>query len=424
MNIILLWILFVLCIVFSAFFASSETVYSMVNQLRLKKDAEKGSKSSALALKHAENFSATNSSILLGTNLAHIASSTIGALIANYYFPVNADLIGTVAVFFILLVIGEIFPKVLGGSYSYMWSKAYAYVIRVVKWIFFPITWPINKLASVLFKIHEDIDDSTDEEEQVSDDELMEMVDAIEDEGFIDESQSELLKSAINFTDCSAMQIMTPRVDIFAFDIDDDISELTSDADIFTHSRIPVYQDSLDNIIGVVRTMDILKLMNEGNKKIDIRSLMISPFYVPESKQISAILDDFKDRNRHIAIVKDEYGGTAGLITLEDIVEELVGNIWDEMDVVEEDYSQKTENEYLVEGSMNLEDFFNLVELDIEDYEGESVTVNGFVTEKIEEFPKVGDNFDYENLHFEILSADEFTAESIKVTRVKPLEDD
>lgn len=429
MNIVVLWIIFVICVFVSAFLAASESCFTNVNELRLEKETEKGDKKSKQAFDVVKNFDSTNSALLLGVNIAQIAASTVGALIANHYFAEKygsgiADTIGTFGVFFIILILGEIIPKVIGTSYNYKLSKEFAISIKILKWICFPISWPVIKLTSLMFKVKEKVaDENEQEDEEVSDDELIEMVDTIEDEGFIDESQSELLKSAIDFTDCSAMQIMTPRVDLFAFDIDSDINELTTDSEIFTHSRIPVYKDSLDNIIGMLRTVELLKEINNGNKNIDIRKMMVKPYYVPEAKQISSILEDFKELHCHVAIVKDEYGGTAGLLTLEDIVEELVGDIWDEMDVIEEDYKQKNENEFIVDGSMNLEDFFNLVELDIDKYEGESATVNGWVTEQIDEFPRTGDKFEYENLSVEIIEADEFTAEKIKVVRQEKVEE-
>ena len=173
----------------------------------------------------------------------------------------------------------------------------------------------------------------------------------------------------------------------------------------------------MDNIIGVVKSIEVLKLLNNGITNIDINDLLEEPYYVPESKQISSILEEFKSSHHHLAIVKDEYGGTAGILTLEDIVEELVGDIWDEMDTVEEDYIVRNENEFLVDGSMNIEDFFNLVDLDIDDYEGDSATVNGWCQEELGRFAKVNDTFEYKNLSVLITKADEFTVEQIKVTK-------
>ena len=415
-------VIFTICIILSAFFSSSETVYAVVNRLRLKKDSENGNLFSKVALDNVEKFDVTTSTILLGNNLVNIAASIFGANIFNELLAPKlgttlASTLSAIIVLVILLVLGEIFPKVLGMRFSFPLSKLFAIIIKCLKYLFFPIVWPISKLAGLLFRPKKEEVDDEEKEESVTDDELIEMAEAIEEEGLIDESQLELVKSAIDFTDITAYEIMTPRVDVFGYDINDDISELTKNIEIFSHSRIPVYDGSLDNIIGVVKSIEVLKLLNNGITNIDINDLLEVPYYVPESKQISIILEEFKSSHHHLAIVKDEYGGTAGILTLEDIVEELVGDIWDEMDTVEEDYIVRNKNEFLVDGSMNIEDFFNLVDLDIDDYEGDSATVNGWCQEELGRFAKVNDTFEYKNLSVLITKADEFTVEQIKVTK-------
>ena len=416
-------VIFTICIILSAFFSSSETVYAVVNRLRLKKDSENGNYFSKIALENVEKFDVTTSTILLGNNLVNIAASIFGANIFNELLAPKlgtalASTLSAIILLVILLVLGEIFPKVLGMRFSFPLSKLFAIIIKCLKYLFFPIVWPISKLAGLLFRPKKEEVDDEEKEESVTDDELIEMAEAIEEEGLIDESQLELVKSAIDFTDITAYEIMTPRVDVFGYDINDDISELTKNIEIFSHSRIPVYDGSLDNIIGVVKSIEVLKLLNNGITNIDINDLLEEPYYVPESKQISCILEEFKSSHHHLAIVKDEYGGTAGILTLEDIVEELVGDIWDEMDTVEEDYIVRNENEFLVDGSMNIEDFFNLVDLDIDDYEGDSATVNGWCQEELGRFAKVNDTFEYKNLSVLITKADEFTVEQIKVTKI------
>ena len=415
-------VIFTICIFLSAFFSSSETVYAVVNRLRLKKDSENGNYFSKIALENVEKFDVTTSTILLGNNLVNIAASIFGANIFNELLAPKlgtalASTLSAIIVLVILLVLGEIFPKVLGMRFSFPLSKLFAIIIKCLKYLFFPIVWPISKLAGLLFRPKKEEVDDEEKEESVTDDELIEMAEAIEEEGLIDESQLELVKSAIDFTDITAYEIMTPRVDVFGYDINDDISDLTKNIEIFSHSRIPVYDGSLDNIIGVVKSIEVLKLLNNGITNIDINDLLEVPYYVPESKQISIILEEFKSSHHHLAIVKDEYGGTAGILTLEDIVEELVGDIWDEMDTVEEDYIVRNKNEFLVDGSMNIEDFFNLVDLDIDDYEGDSATVNGWCQEELGRFAKVNDTFEYKNLSVLITKADEFTVEQIKVTK-------
>ena len=406
----------VVMVAFSAFFSSADMVYSTVDTLRLKKDAEKGSKSAALALKFANEYDKTITTILFSNNLVNIAASSLASI--SYFGDILGPSLITVIMFLIIVTFAEIIPKVIGRVYSHGLAKLYAYPILIFKYLFIPFVYATSALGrlivSPLYKKAED------EEEAVSDDELQEMVDTIEEEGVIDEEQGELLRSAITFMDTQAYEIMTPRVDIFAFDIEDDISELINDDNVFMYSRVPVYEKTIDNIIGILPTKLLLKAML-SNEKIDVRSLLTPVTFVPRSRNISAVLQDFKKTHNHIAIVKDEYGGTEGLITLEDIVEELVGDIWDEMDEIDEEATELGDGVYQIDGAMNIEDFFELVELEL-DEDADYSTVSGWCVSILERFAKVGDRFTYENLDVKVIQADEFTVEKIRV-KVLPRKD-
>ena len=406
----------VVMVAFSAFFSSADMVYSTVDTLRLKKDAEKGSKSAALALKFANEYDKTITTILFSNNLVNIAASSLASI--SYFGVILGPSLITVIMFLIIVTFAEIIPKVIGRVYSHGLAKLYAYPILIFKYLFIPFVYATSALGrlivSPLYKKAED------EEEAVSDDELQEMVDTIEEEGVIDEEQGELLRSAITFMDTQAYEIMTPRVDIFAFDIEDDISELIDDDNVFMYSRVPVYEETIDNIIGILPTKLLLKAML-SNEKIDVRSLLTPVTFVPRSRNISAVLQDFKKTHNHIAIVKDEYGGTEGLITLEDIVEELVGDIWDEMDEIDEEATELGDGVYQIDGAMNIEDFFELVELEL-DEDADYSTVSGWCVSILERFAKVGDRFTYENLDVKVIQADEFTVEKIRV-KVLPRKD-
>ena len=413
---IIVLVAIVVMVAFSAFFSSADMVYSTVDTLRLKKDAEKGSKSAALALKFANGYDNTITTILFSNNLVNIAASSLASI--SYFGDILGPSLITVIMFLIIVTFAEIIPKVIGRVYSHGLAKLYAYPILIFKYLFIPFVYATSALGrlivSPLYKKAED------EEEAVSDDELQEMVDTIEEEGVIDEEQGELLRSAITFMDTQAYEIMTPRVDIFAFDIEDDISELINDDNVFMYSRVPVYEETIDNIIGILPTKLLLKAML-SNEKIDVRSLLTPVTFVPRSRNISAVLQDFKKTHNHIAIVKDEYGGTEGLITLEDIVEELVGDIWDEMDEIDEEATELGDGVYQIDGAMNIEDFFELVELEL-DEDADYSTVSGWCVSILERFAKVGDRFTYENLDVKVIQADEFTVEKIRV-KVLPRKD-
>ena len=400
-------------VILSACFSCSDMVYASVNQLRLKKDAQKGSKRARLALKFAKNYDTTITTVLFSNNLVNIAASSLATVLAYEIFD-HADFaptISSITLLIVLLIFGEILPKVIGRVFSYRLSKVFAYPILWLKTIFFPfifVTSSLGKLVAKIF-IRKDKDEAV-----ISDDELEEMVEKIEEEGIIDEDQSELLKSAIDFKETEAYEVMTPRVDMFAIDIDDDISTWIRNEAVFKHSRIPVYKGSIDNIIGMIPTKQLLRDILAGNQ-INIKSMIYPVKFVPHSMGISEILKQMKKTKNHIAIVKDEFGGTDGLITMEDILEELVGEMWDEMDKIEEDVHKINRNEYIIEGSMNIEDFFELIEFEGE-FETDYETVAGFCQEILDRFAVQGDKFTFADRYdIEILSADEYTVEKIRV---------
>ena len=404
-------IIIVILLICSALFSCSDMVYASVNQLRLKKSA-KTSNTSKLALKHAENYDTTITTILFSNNLVNIGATSLLTVLVRMLFPSGGEYIYAVSsaiLVVIILFFGEILPKVIGRAYSYTLAKVFAYPVKILQIIFFPfifVTSHIGKFIASLFI-------SKKKDNAISDEELEEMVESIEEDGVIDEDQSELLKSAIAFKETEAYEIMIPRVDIYAIDIEDDIKKVLSSDEIFKHSRIPLYKGSIDNIIGILPTKAVLRNMLAG-KPVDFATLMYDVQYVPRSMGISEILKLMKKSKNHIVIVKDEFGGTDGLLTMEDILEELVGEMWDETDNIQEPYRKIKRNQYVVDGSMNIEDFFDLVKVDKPD-EDDYTTVGGFVLDKLHRFAKIGDHFRYENLYIEVTDAAEFTVEKIIV---------
>ena len=398
----------------------SDMVYGVVNQLRLKKDVEKGSKRAKIALDFASNYDTTISTILFSNNLVNIAASSLSAIVGLRIFSsLDNDLAGTITsliLLVIILIFGEICPKVIGRVFSYPLSKLLAYPILVLKYVFFPFVYVTSAFGRLLTKPITKIKES-DDDEPISDEELQEMVDKIEEDEVIDEDQAELLRSAIEFKETEAHEIMTPRIDMFAFNIDDNIEELTHDDDIFAHSRIPVYKDTIDNIIGILPTKRVLKNML-AKQKINVLEMMLPVEFVPGSMPISNILSKMKNSQTHIVIVKDEFGGTDGLLTMEDILEELVGEIWDETDTPIEFYKKLNENTYVVDGSMNIDDLFELLDKELLE-DNEFTSVGGWVIDKLERFAKIGDSFDYENLTVTVLDATEFTVEKVKIVKHK-----
>ncbi len=419
--IVILIISIILLIILSGIFSSSDMVYAVVNQLRLKKDVEKGRKSAALALKFAKDYDTTITTILFCNNLVNIAATSL-ATVLGYLIFVNTPVydfsptIMSIVLLVSLLIFGEILPKVIGRAFSYPLSKIMAVPLLVLKIIFFPIVFICSKLGHLLSLPFFPKSNKNKEKELISDDELNQIVSTIQEEGIIDEDQEELVKSAIIFKDTEAHEIMTPSPDVFALDIDSNINEVLLSDDAFGHSRIPVYKDNIDNIIGILPVKTLLRSMLAKQKitRKFVESILLKPSYVPFSMGISEILEDMKHTKNHIVIVKDEYGATAGILTMEDILEELVGEIFDEMDDYVEEYTRIKRNSYEVEGSMNIDDFFELV--DVERPENLDVTtVGGWCVDCLEKFAIVGDRFTYKNLRITILEASEFTVDKILV---------
>lgn len=405
----------IVLIVCSAIFSMFDIVYATVNQLRLKKDIkQRKSKAAKLALKFAENYNDALTTALFCNNLVNIAASSLSTVLAielvkNSSFDKNlATTIMSFVLLILILIFGEILPKVIGRAFSYRLSLMLAYPIATLKIIFFPIVF----VSSCIGKFFAYPFIRNKKEESISDDELQEIVETIEDEGVIDEDQSELISNTIVFKDTEAHEIMTPRVEMKCLDIDD-ASNLINNDEIFVHSRIPVYKDTTDNIIGILPTKVLLRKML-AHEEFSIADIMVKPYFVPGSMGVSEILEKMKETKNHIVIVKDEYGGTDGLLTMEDILEELVGDMWDEMDVIKEPYKKIKNKVYEVDGSMNIDDLFALVDCDAPkdaDYE----TLNGFIVDKLERFAVKGDKISYQNVRFEVLSIEEFTVDKVLV---------
>lgn len=403
------WIAVAICLLLSAFFSSADMVYSIVNKDKLEKE---NSKTSKLALKLARDYESSIASILLGNNLVNILASSILTLIGTSW---NKDWgVTVISIIFtvILIIFAEFFPKSFSKRFSYSLSKIYAYPVIIFKFISLPIVWPISKLFQLIGKLFKK---KSKEEDNITEDELSSMVDTIEEKGEYDEDEAELIRSAIDISDIEAHEIMTPRVDVFMINKEDDIKEIIKEGEIFAHSRIPVYEDTIDNVIGILPIKSLARAIFKKEENIDILSMCYQPLRVPRNRQLLDLLEEFKSSKIHIALVMDEYGGIEGIITMEDILEEIVGDIFDETDEIEEEYIDSGDGTYIVDGSMNIEDFFELIEYKGE-FETDYETVSGLCQELLDRFAVIGDEITFENRYkFIVLAADEYTVEKLKV---------
>ena len=413
MNVPLLILLVIFLIALSAFFSSTEIAFAQADKARIKSLADDGDKKAVRAQSIIDDYVHAISTILVGNDLVNIAATSVVTLLCTgHYFKdnTNAELIASGIATLLLLIFGEIFPKLLAADHANSLTLSGSGLLRFFMKLFKPIVAVVGglvKALSPLWTPKEEIPDMTDEELEL-------VVDSIQEEGVISESEGELIKSAIGFSDITARDILIPRVDMIAYDIDDPLEELLADADAMSCSRIPVYRENIDHIIGILPTKQLMKavLMEET---VDVESMLVEPVFVHMTKPAKEILQEFRENRTNMAVVLDEYGGTMGILTTEDILEEIVGEIYDETDEVEQDYKELSQDTFLVEGDLNIEDAFEVIGYEPKDFESEYTTVSGWVTEQLNRFPEAGDSFDYDALHVKVMSVQGPIVEQVEI---------
>ena len=401
------------CVFFSNYFSSSEMAYSSCNKLRLENALEDGSKRAGVALKITERYDDTLSAILIGNNLVNIAASSMGSVVMIVLLGdakgTDYAWAATVVITLLVVIFGETIPKIIAKSSPNRIAINHAYFIRGLTIVLKPVIWLVVGFINLITRGLRG-----EENDEVAVEELSSLIETAEDEEILDEDQSELVQAAIDFADISASEVMTARVDMEAIDIDDDWEEILRFVDECSYSRIPVYEDSVDNIIGVLYLNHLLKALTDEEKP-EIRSLLMPPCYVYKTMKLPAILSELKRAKQHLAIVTDEYAGTLGLVSMEDVLEQLVGEIWDETDEVEEEVVERDEGIYELDGDMVISDFLELLGINENDFEAESETVGGWTIEMFGRFPRANDSFDYENLSVTVMEMDGRRVEKILV---------
>ena len=381
-----LWVALVVLVALSAFFSASETAFSSLNQIRLKSRAEDGDNSAARVLAMAEKYDKLLSTILIGNNIVNIAAASIGTIIFTKMLGAERGAtVSTMVLTVVVLIFGEVSPKSLAKEMPETIATAVAPVLSLLMLVLTPLTWLFSQWKRLLSHfVH------SSESDTITEGELMTMVSEAENDGELTDRESELIRSAIEFDDVEVEEILTPRVDVVAVADDISLEELAQTFAESGYSRLPVYHGTIDNIIGVVHEKDFYIARLKKATKID--DLVAPTLYTTGSTQISQLLRTLREQHHHMAVVVDEYGGTEGIITLEDILEELVGEIWDEHDEVTEDFRKQSDGSWLVSGSASVDDLFETLDLP-EDEDIDSNTVNGLVQEKTCHLPKVGDHF-------------------------------
>ena len=411
-----LWVALVILVGFSAFFSASETAFSSLNQIRLKSRAEDGDSSAARVLNMAEQYDKLLSTILIGNNIVNIAAASIGTILFTRMLGAERGAtVSTIVLTIIVLIFGEVTPKSLAKEMPEKVATAVSPFLALLMALMTPLTWLFTQWKKLLGHfVH------SGEADTITEGELMTMVSEAENDGELTDRESELIRSAIEFDDVEVEEILTPRVDVVAVEDDIPLEELAQTFAESGYSRLPVYHGTIDNIIGVVHEKDFYIARLKKATKID--DLVVPTLYTTGSTQISQLLRTLREQHHHLAVVVDEYGGTEGIITLEDILEELVGEIWDEHDEVTEDFRKQSDGSWLVSGSASVDDLYE--ELDLPEEEDiDSNTVNGLVQEKTCHLPKVGDRFTLGEYDGVVTRTAKRRVTEVRLTPAAPVED-
>ncbi len=409
-------VIIIVCIIFSAYFSATETAFSTFNRIRIKNLAEKGNKRAAKVLRLSEDYDTLITTILIGNNIVNILATSLGTLL---FVELLKDqnlgaTVSTIVLTVAILIFGEISPKSLAKKRPEAFALFSTPIISFIKIIFTPLTlifkgW--QKLISLLIR--------KDDDAGMTEEELISIIEEAEEEGDINEDESTLIKSAIEFNELEVSDIFTPRIDITAVSTEatkDDVSKVFSESG---YSRLPVYEGDIDNIIGILYYKDFFNIAFKYD--IETTSIIKPVIYVAKTQKIKDLLKELQNKQMHLAVVLDEFGSTAGIVTLEDIIEEIVGEIWDEHDEKVLEYEQLTEKEYAVVGMMSVSKMLDLFDID---EEVEASNVNGWCMEVLGKMPVVGDTFEELGLSVKILETNGKRVEKVHVVDVRPEEEE
>ena len=420
----------IVCIYLSNFFSGSEMAFSSCNELRLENDRDEGDKKAGLALFIARHFDDALGAILIGNNLVNIACSSLGSVAVILIAGNDAYAwVATVIITILVVIFGETIPKITAKKGANIRAKSCAYPVRVLMILLYPLVRLVVFLVNVITKRLPAAEEAEADEKV---EELQTIIETAENESVLDEDQSEIVQAAIGFSEVSASEAMTARVDVVAIDIEDTWEEIIETLERSTYTRFPVYEGSIDHVIGVLHMNRFLKALtdaSEGNENpsslhgaqweniVDIRSLLMEPCYVYKTMKLPEVLATFRKEKQHLAIVVDEYGGTLGVISMEDVLEEVVGEIWDETDTVENEVVKRAEDVYEIDGDMPITDLIDLMGIREDDFECESETVGGFTIETFGRFPKAGESVETDGMKITVIEMESHRVGKVLVSR-------
>ena len=413
------YLFIVLLLLGSAFFSGTEIAYTSLSKLKIKKYRENPRGIRKLVLFIYDHFDNALSTLLIGNNLVNIGATSLATVLAvkladsmgGKIADDTASTIVTVVMTVLILIVGEITPKMIARRCSDTISRLAAWPLLILMILLFPavlVSGWVVKLFSLLWRRKDGVDVTITEEE------FENILDTAEDEGIIDESETELLQSALEFTDLDAGDILTPRIDVVGFELGDSMQTVLEIINDTQFSRYPVYERTVDHVVGILYVKHLLKELAEG-REASLRELMLEPVFIPKSMKLNAIMDEFRSRRTHMAVVADEYGGITGIVTMEDVLEQLVGDIWDENDEIVNDWQEVSRDRYECAGDLNLSEFFGHLDLDDEEVETGCATVGGWATENIGAMPVPFDAFDYKNFTILVKEVDDNRIERLIV---------
>lgn len=406
-------VLILVMMIFSALFSGTETAYSSVNKLRLKNYEAQGSKKAAKALKLANRFDEVLTAVLIGNNIVNIAASSIGTIVFIDLIGKNGPAVSTVVITVLVLIFCEVLPKSYAKRNAEKLALALANPLSALIGLFKPAVFLLNKLSSAISK--------GKEAPSVTEDELKYMIDEIEEQGVIEEQESELVKSALEFDEISVSEILIPRVKVVGVELNSTIDEIKDTFSSEMYSRLPVYEKSLDEIVGIITNKAFFKMLVEGGN--DIKSIIQEVPHIADTKLISEAMRDMQRSKVHLAVVTDQCGGTKGIITLEDIIEELVGEIYDEDDEIVNSLLMIAPDKYEVAGDMSVSDMLEMLDLDEDTIDTEYNSVGGWVTDVMEHIPEAGETAETGIFRITAAEVNEQNVEKV-IIEVLPSEDE
>ena len=402
----------------AAYFALTETSISSVSKNKLKVASDRGDARAKKVLSILDRFDQAITTILIGTNIVHIVTASVVTVYVSKRWGLSFVSLSTILTTIMVFFFGEMLPKSIAKKYPEKISKVCVYPLSVFMIIFKPISAILTFLGQSVAK-----HTKSDTQVSVTEDELQDIIEDMTEEGTLDENQSELISSALQFGDVTVESILTPRVDVCAIDVEEEPSEIIKTIKEESHSRLPVYEGSIDNIIGVLQIRKYLKAYLQSGKTPKLREMLDKVYYAPQSMEIHELLPEMSKRKLNMAIITDSYGGTLGIVTVEDILEELVGEIWDEDDVIEEPIVQNADGSFTIEGEVSLADVFdalNFQDPDEENKDAANLLLGEWIYEQFNSIPKQGDSFNYHNLKVTVQQMEHNRILKVKIEKFEP----